>query len=96
MHQLIASPYNGTFLIARPGSKGGMRIPRTLYEELASAAESSSSLPAWLLDHARTAWNVDLADTAMRDAVLVRSETRLGYGRATYEINKGCNFNCVH
>ncbi|NUW02233.1 hypothetical protein [Streptomyces sp. CAI 127] len=32
MHQLIASPYNGTFLIARPGSKGRLRIPRTLSE----------------------------------------------------------------
>ncbi|MYV62280.1 hypothetical protein GTW37_25915 [Streptomyces sp. SID4931] len=27
MHQLIASPYNGTFLIARPGSMGGMPYP---------------------------------------------------------------------
>ncbi|MFD4000757.1 hypothetical protein [Streptomyces rubiginosohelvolus] len=96
MHQLIASPYNGMFLIARPGSKGGMRIPRTLYDELASIAESNSPLPAWLLDHARTAWKVDLAGAVMRDAVLVRPETRLGYGRATYEINKGCNFNCEH
>ncbi|MET8345400.1 radical SAM protein [Streptomyces microflavus] len=98
MHQLIASPYNGTFLIARPGSKGGMRIPRTLYEELASTAESSSPLPAWLLDHARTAWSLDLdlEGTVMRETVLVRPETRLGYGRATYEINKGCNFNCEH
>ncbi|MFJ3815134.1 radical SAM protein [Streptomyces sp. NPDC090056] len=96
MHQLIVSPYNGTFLIARPGSKGGMRIPRTLYEELASIAESSSPPPAWLLGHARTAWNVDLAGAVMRDAVLVRSGTGLGYGRATYEINKGCNFNCEH
>ncbi|CAM5363763.1 GTP 3',8-cyclase [Streptomyces microflavus] len=96
MHRLIASPYNGTFLIARPGSKGGMRIPRTLYEELASTAESSSPLPAWLLDHARTAWGLDLEGTVMRETVLVRPETRLGYGRATYEINKGCNFNCEH
>ncbi|WP_159043128.1 MULTISPECIES: hypothetical protein [unclassified Streptomyces] len=45
MHQLIASPYNGTFLIARPGSGGGMRIPRMPYEEPASIAESSSPLP---------------------------------------------------
>ncbi|MFD6203688.1 hypothetical protein ACWCQF_10820 [Streptomyces rubiginosohelvolus] len=71
MHQLIASPYNGTFLIARPGSKGGMRIPRALYEELASTAESSGPLPAWLLDHARTAWSLDLAGGVMRDAVPV-------------------------
>ncbi|WP_326704635.1 radical SAM protein [Streptomyces cyaneofuscatus] len=96
MHQLIASPYNGTFLIARPGSKGGMRIPRTLYEELAATAESSNPLPAWLLAQARTAWGLDLADAVMRDTVLVRSGTGLGYGRATYEINKGCNFNCEH
>ncbi|WP_282687233.1 MULTISPECIES: hypothetical protein [unclassified Streptomyces] len=37
MHQLIASPYNGTFLIAHPGSKGGMRIPRTLHAQHGAA-----------------------------------------------------------
>ncbi|MET9347075.1 radical SAM protein [Streptomyces termitum] len=96
MHRLIVSPYNGTFLVARPGSKGGLRIPRTLYEELASIAGSGNPLPVRLLDPARTAWGVDLASAVMRDAVLVRPETGLGYGRATYEINKGCNFDCEH
>ncbi|WP_455353046.1 radical SAM protein [Streptomyces sp. SYSU K217416] len=96
MHQLIVSPHNGTFLVARPGARAGMQIPRAMYEEVASLAESSGPLPAWLLDGARTAWDLDLAGVPMRDAVLVRPETRLGYGRATYEINKGCNFNCEH
>ncbi|MGV9786394.1 hypothetical protein [Streptomyces sp. NPDC003435] len=45
MHQLIVSPYNGTFLIVRLGSKGGIRISQTRYEELASTAESSNPLP---------------------------------------------------
>lgn len=45
MHRLIASPYNGPFLIARPGSKGGIHISRTLYEGPASTTESSNPLP---------------------------------------------------
>ncbi|MFH9428588.1 hypothetical protein ACH4JZ_09915 [Streptomyces sp. NPDC017615] len=96
MHRLIAGPYNGTFLIARPGSKGGIRICRTFYEGPASTAESSNPLPTWLLDHARMAWSMDLAGAVMRDAVLVRSGTCLGYGRVMYEINKGGDFNCEH
>ncbi|MEU8999819.1 radical SAM protein [Streptomyces caniferus] len=96
MHQLIVSPHNGTFLVARPGARAGMQIPRSMYGQLASIAGSSSPLPGWLLDGARSAWGLDLAGVAMRDAALVRPETRLGYGRATYEINKGCNFNCEH
>ncbi|MFJ2817390.1 radical SAM protein [Streptomyces sp. NPDC091279] len=96
MHQLIASPYNGTFLIARPGSRGGMQISRTLYTQLTSLLEADAPLPTWLLDGACTAWNLNLAGVPLRDAVVVRPETRLGYGRATYEINKGCNFNCEH
>ncbi|WP_414506482.1 radical SAM protein [Streptomyces sp. NEAU-L66] len=96
MHQLIVSPHNGTFLVARPGARAGMQIPRAMYGQLASIAESSNRLPAWLLDGARTAWGLDLAGLPTRDAVMVRPETRLDYGRATYEINKGCNFNCEH
>ncbi|MFJ1600195.1 radical SAM protein [Streptomyces sp. NPDC088261] len=96
MHQLIASPHNGAFLVARPGARAGMRIPRALYEQVASIAESGAPLPPWLLEGARTAWDLDLAGLTMRDTVLVRPETGLGYGRATYEINKGCNFNCEH
>ncbi|MFI2372092.1 radical SAM protein [Streptomyces sp. NPDC018833] len=96
MHYLIASPHNGKFLVARPGARAGMQISRAMYEQVASIAETSSPLPPWLLDGARTAWSLDLAGASMRDAVLVRPETWLGYGRATYEINKGCNFNCEH
>ncbi|AXE79046.1 hypothetical protein C5746_21310 [Streptomyces atratus] len=35
MHQLIASPHNGTFLVARPDSRGGIqtRRPRTPHNE---------------------------------------------------------------
>ncbi|MEV7476694.1 radical SAM protein [Streptomyces halstedii] len=96
MHQLIASPYNGTFLVARPGARAGIQIPRALYEQLASLAESSGPLPVWLLDAARAAWGLDLTGRPARAVLLMRPETRFGYGRATYEINKGCNFNCEH
>ncbi|MCI4041743.1 radical SAM protein [Streptomyces sp. TRM75563] len=96
MHQMIASPHNGRFLLARPGARAGMQIPRSMYEQLASIAASTDPLPAWLLDGARTAWGLDLSDARMCEAVLVRPESHLSYGRATYEINKGCNFNCEH
>ncbi|MFC9477982.1 radical SAM protein [Streptomyces griseus] len=96
MHQMIASPHNGRFLLARPGARAGMQIPRSMYEQLALIADSSGPLPAWLLDGARTAWGLDVSDARMCEAVLVRPESNLNYGRATYEINKGCNFNCEH
>lgn len=96
MYQLIAAPHNGTHLVAHPGSRAGMHIPRALYGQLVSLAGSSAPLPTWLNTGARTAWGLHLADAPMRDAVLVRPETQLGYSRATYEINKGCNFNCEH
>lgn len=96
MHQLIASPHNGRYLVARPGTRAGMQIPRSMYEQLVSIADSSDPLPAWLLSGALTAWDLELSHVSMREAVVVRPETHLSYGRATYEINKGCNFNCEH
>lgn len=96
MHQLIVSPYNGTFLVARPGIRAGMRLPRAKYGELAALADSGRPVPRWLVEGARKAWDLDLTATPFRNAVLVRPQTPLGYGRATWEINKGCNFNCEH
>jgi MoaA/NifB/PqqE/SkfB family radical SAM enzyme len=50
----------------------------------------------WLTDVARSTWNLDLSRRTVGEAVLVRSESSYGYGRASYELNLGCNYDCEH
>ncbi|MFG2500878.1 hypothetical protein ACGFSB_22035 [Streptomyces sp. NPDC048441] len=96
MHQLVASPQQKTHLIARPGTKRGLQLPTARYDELARAAHDGARVPGWLVETARSVWGMDLDGQPINPAVLVRPRTVLGYSRATWEINKGCNFNCVH
>ncbi|MEW2393159.1 radical SAM protein [Streptomyces venezuelae] len=96
MHQLIASPQQRTHLLARPGTKQGVQLPIARYEELAHAASADALVPGWLAEIARTVWDLDIAEQFLTEHVLVRPRTALGYSRATWEINKGCNFNCEH
>jgi MoaA/NifB/PqqE/SkfB family radical SAM enzyme len=94
MHQVIASPQEEKFIVVRPGARAGMQIPSALYRGLAEAVETSGPVPAWLVEQARNAWGVDLDGQQSNHAVLVRPITGTGYSRATYELNKGCNFSC--
>ncbi|GAA1922250.1 hypothetical protein GCM10009716_33510 [Streptomyces sodiiphilus] len=96
MHQVIASPQHDRFVIVRPGSRKGMQIPSTMYRDLAEAVQNGTPVPDWLADAARTAWGVDISGEPSKGTALVRPVTRLNYSRATWEINKGCNFNCEH
>ncbi|OON70424.1 radical SAM protein [Streptomyces tsukubensis] len=96
MHQVIASPQGEKFVIARPGARKGMQIPRAMHQELAGAVDDRREVPGWLADAARQAWGIDLAGQRANGNVLVRPLTPLNYSRATWEINKGCNFNCEH
>jgi MoaA/NifB/PqqE/SkfB family radical SAM enzyme len=48
------------------------------------------------VDAARQRWGLDLAGRALADAVLVRQPSPYGYGRASYELNLGCNYDCEH
>lgn len=96
MQQVIASPQHDTFVIVRPGARKGMQIPQRMYRELADAVSGGLPVPPWLVDAARRAWRLELSGQPSRKAVLVRPVTRLNYSRATWEINKGCNFNCEH
>ncbi|MGD3112324.1 radical SAM protein [Streptomyces sp. YGL11-2] len=96
MHQVIASPQHEKFVIVRPGSRQGIHIPHDLYRELKGAVSGDLPLPAWLVNAARKAWGLKLDARPGKGTVLVRSITRLNYSRATYEINKGCNYNCEH
>ncbi|AEW98853.1 radical SAM protein [Streptantibioticus cattleyicolor] len=96
MYQAIASPQGDKFIVARPGARKGMHIPHIMYKELSDAVADRQTVPGWLVDAARQAWGIDLAGCPTERTVLVRPLTSLNYSRATWEINKGCNFNCEH
>jgi hypothetical protein len=92
MHELIASPFLGNHLLIRPGQRNGVKIPQSAYAALSRA----QICPDWLVDAAERAWGIDLSGQPVADAVLIRGESPLGYGRASYELNLGCNYDCEH
>lgn len=96
MHKIIASPQVGRFTLVRPGARRAVEIPRAMYAELSEAVQGSGALPSWLPALAEQAWGLRAPEIAAPDTVLVRPLSPLGYSRATWEINKGCNFNCEH
>ena len=96
MHDLVASPFSDRYLVLRPESDRGMKIPRRNYLELRDAATAGSVVPDWLVEGAKRAWNLDMAGRSAPNSVLVRSESPLGIGRASYELNLGCNYDCEH
>jgi len=97
MHDLLAAPFLGRYLLLRPCSTAGVQLPRGHFGQLAHAAAAGSSYPPWLAGLARQSWEVELpAGAAMQGRVLVREESAYGYGRASWEINLGCNYGCVH
>ncbi len=96
MHELIASPFMGEYLALRPGSSHGLKLPHSKYLQLRQIAAADGACPAWLTDAARTAWNLEISERAVNHAVIVRTPSPYGYGRASYELNLGCNYDCVH
>jgi len=96
MHQVIVSPQYDKFVAVRPGARRGMRIPATLYRDLQAAQSGGRPVPEWLSDAAERAWGISLSGQPTRGTVLVRPPALLDYSRASYEINKGCNYNCEH
>jgi uncharacterized Fe-S cluster-containing radical SAM superfamily protein len=94
VHKLIASPYPDGYVVVSPGRTGGIKIGANKYAELRDAA--SAPVPAWLSDHARTAWGLDVTGAPVSGTVMVRPETAYGYARASYELNLGCNYDCEH
>jgi Radical SAM superfamily len=97
MHDLLAAPFLGQHLLLRPGSTAGVQLPRSHFDQLAQAAAAGASYPPWLAELARQRWGVELpAVAAMQGRVLVREQSAYGYGRASWEINLGCNYACSH
>jgi hypothetical protein len=95
VHDVIASQFLGDHLLLRPGSPSGIKIGPRRHLELARAA--GERCPDWLVDAARRRWpDLDLTDRRVDQAVLVRPTSPWGYGRASYELNLGCNYDCEH
>ncbi|MBA9001576.1 radical SAM protein [Thermomonospora cellulosilytica] len=95
MHELIASPFLGDHLIVRPGSRQGLKISHARYRELANVT-TESPCPTWLREAARRTWSLNLSGRSFTDVVLVRKQSPFGFGRASYELNLGCNYDCEH
>ena len=53
-------------------------------------------MPDWLSSAAEAGWSLRLAGLPLNEAVNVRKPGLLGYGRATWELNLGCNYDCEH
>jgi len=97
VHDLLAAPFLGQYLLLRPGSTAGVQLPRGHFEQLVLAAAGNSPFPPWLAGLARQRWGLELpAAGAMDGRVLVRGQSECGYGRASWEINLGCNYACSH
>jgi MoaA/NifB/PqqE/SkfB family radical SAM enzyme len=95
MYKLIASPFLGNHFVLKPGVQNGVKVSASNYRELQDTS-ASGDCPQWLVDAAQTAWHMDLGGQALADAVLVREPAAFGYGRASYEVNLGCNYACEH
>jgi MoaA/NifB/PqqE/SkfB family radical SAM enzyme len=96
VHELIASPFMDDYLVVRPGSTKGLRIAHRRYLELRQAAAAGDPCPGWLEDGVQRQWGVEIGGRRAVDAVLVREPSIYGYGRASYELNLGCNYDCEH
>lgn len=95
MHELIAAPFLEEYFLLRPGAVNGVKLPRARYEELTSA-RAGMPCPLWITEAAREAFGLDLTGRRLAGAVLVRHPSALGYSRASYELNLGCNWDCEH
>ncbi|MBX6391273.1 MAG: radical SAM protein [Frankia sp.] len=94
-YQLIASPFLDHHLLVTPASTKAVMITPERYSELRGLAAANGEVPGWVTACARRRWDLEVAGP-MGTAVLVREPTALNFGRATYELNLGCNYDCEH
>lgn len=95
MHELVVAPFLDGYLVLRPGYRGGLRISERRYVELAETP-GRAPCPSWFVDAVSRAWDLDLAGRRIAPTVLVRPRLSYRYGRASYELNMGCNYACKH
>ncbi|MBO4259654.1 radical SAM protein [Streptomyces griseorubiginosus] len=95
MHQLVATPFGGRRLVLRPGSAKAIHLPHTTFDELCTLAAASSVVPGWLVDAAHAQWQMELGGRLIDEVVLIRQAGPYAFSRATWEINLGCDYDCV-
>ncbi|KAF3470109.1 radical SAM protein [Streptomyces sp. Tu 3180] len=95
MHRLIASPFLEQHVLLRTGRKDGLLLPEANYKGLRSH-DPAQPAPAWLADTVRDQWGMDVAGRPTGDFLLVRQPSSWGYGKASWEVNLGCNYACKH
>ncbi|MGP4085400.1 radical SAM protein [Streptomyces sp. KR55] len=96
MHDLIVAPFLDDHYVLRPGSAKGMKIPAHRYLELRQLVTTGGEVPTWLCGPVLRQWSLDLTNTRAEAALLVRHPSPYGHGRASYELNLGCNYACKH
>ncbi len=94
-HRLIIAPFLNRILVLAPGSRRSATISEYGYRSLASLP-SGAQAPDWFAELASRHFSVDLADAPLTSAVLIRRPADLGFVRASYELNLGCNYDCAH
>ncbi|MGH3865706.1 MAG: radical SAM protein [Pseudonocardiaceae bacterium] len=97
MHTLIASPFLADYLVLRPDDRRAVKISQGKYFTLLSdAADSAAVCPLWLADAVHKRWGLDIDGEPVVGTVIVRQPSTYGFGRASYELNLGCNYDCAH
>ncbi|MEV6711973.1 radical SAM protein [Lentzea sp. NPDC051208] len=97
MHALIASSFLTDHLVLKPDDQRAIKIGSARFEELlATSAREDAECPQWLVDAARDRWDLDITGRPLVQTIKVREPSPLGYGRASYEVNLGCNYKCPH
>ncbi|MFE1378664.1 radical SAM protein [Streptomyces sp. NPDC058740] len=96
MHELIASPFLGEHLVLRPGDSTGIKITPQHFLDLRRRSAAGDLVPPWLTRPALDRWGVNLDGRRAADALLLRAPSPYGHGRASFEVNNGCNWTCDH
>ncbi|CAM4155861.1 hypothetical protein KIPE111705_42925 [Kibdelosporangium persicum] len=92
MHKIIASPFLTDYLVLRPDSRQAIKIGKNRYAELLGVVSDSAAIcPTWLVNAASQRWGIDLSGEKISDTALVRQPSPYGFGRASYELNLGCD-----
>lgn len=97
MYDVIAAPFlDEGYLVLRPGSEQALRIPAGHYQQLCDLSAAGQPVPGWLATASEVAWGHALPARPVSEAVLVRQLSDYGFGRASWELNLGCNYDCEH
>lgn len=95
MHEMIISPFLDAYLAVSPGRRKAIKVPQEKYAQL-RFVQHGEPCPGWLADAAMQSWGIDIGGRPLHSSAIVREPAFLGYGRASYELNMGCNYDCKH